>query len=74
MPSTRVTSHGISLLRRTAWFSALLTLALLVAPVMAFAPLPILFTVAFTIAVNHPGLQAQRSGEAHAQNVLSVWR
>lgn len=71
-----VTEHDASLLRpNLLWFNALLTVALLVALVMGLAPLPILFMVAFAIAVsvNYPGLQAQKERtEAHAANVLPV--
>lgn len=57
------------------WFNALLTAALLVALVMAVMPLPILFMIAYAIAVsvNYPGLQQQKERmAAHAENVLPV--
>ena len=57
------------------WFNALLTFALLVALVMAVMPLPVLFMIAYAIAVsvNYPGLQNQKERmAAHAENVLPV--
>ncbi len=71
-----VVEHDASLLRpNLLWFNALLTIALLVALVMAVMPLPILFMIAYAIAVsvNYPGLQQQKERmAAHAENVLPV--
>ena len=71
-----VVEHDASLLRpKLLWFNALLTIALLVALVMAVMPLPILFMIAYAIAVsvNYPGLQQQKERmAAHAENVLPV--
>ncbi|WP_026363051.1 CitMHS family transporter [Methylopila sp. M107] len=68
--------RDMSLVRpKLLWFNALLTIALLVTLIMGLAPLPILFMVAFAIAitVNYPGLQqAKERTEAHAPNVLPV--
>jgi len=72
----QVTEHDSSLLRpHLLWFNFLLTLVLLVALVAAVMPLPVLFMIAFAIAitVNYPGLQAQKERTtAHAENVLPV--
>ncbi len=69
-------AHDRSLLRpHLLWFNFLLTLALLAALVAAVMPLPVLFMIAFAIAitVNYPGLQAQKERTtAHAENVLPV--
>lgn len=57
------------------WFNTLLTFGLLVALVMAVMPLPVLFMIAYAIAVsvNYPGLQQQKERmAAHAENVLPV--
>ena len=65
-----------SLLRpKLLWFNALLTVALLVVLVWGVMPLPVLFMIAFAIAVtvNYPGLQPLKERvEAHAPNVLPV--
>lgn len=56
-------------------FNALLTLALLVALVLGVLPLPVLFMVAFAIAllVNFPKVADQRERvAAHAKNVIAV--
>jgi CitMHS family citrate transporter len=56
-------------------FNALLTLALLVALVLGVLPLPVLFMVAFAIAllVNYPKVADQRERvAAHAKNVIAV--
>ena len=56
-------------------FNALLTLALLVALVAGVLPLPVLFMVAFAIAllVNFPRIADQRERiAAHARNVMAV--
>jgi len=55
--------------------NAILTVALLVALIMAVLPLPVLFMIGFAIAVmlNYPGIEEQKSLIArHAGNVLSV--
>lgn len=60
---------------RLFWFNAGLTAALLVALVTGLMPLPILFMLAFAIAmgVNYPSLPEQRDRlAAHAGNALAV--
>lgn len=60
---------------RLFWFNAALTAALLVALVTGLMPLPILFMLAFAIAmgVNYPSLAEQRDRlAAHAGNALAV--
>lgn len=60
---------------RLRWFNALLTAALLVCLVASVLPLPVLFMVAFAIAliVNYPQLPEQRARvSAHAANVIAV--
>ena len=60
---------------RLLWVNAGLTLALMVSLVMGVLPLPVLFMVAFAIAliINYPNLAEQRRRVAqHAGNVLSV--
>lgn len=57
------------------WFNALLTVGLLVGLVIGILPLPVLFMLAFAIAVvvNYPQLPEQRARiVAHAGNVISV--
>ena len=57
------------------WVNALLTAGLLVALVMAVLPLPVLFMIAFAIAItiNYPSLAAQKERlHAHAGNILAV--
>lgn len=57
------------------WVNLLLTAALMVALVVGVLPLPVLFMLAFAIAmmINFPGLNAQRERlEAHAGNALAV--
>jgi citrate-Mg2+:H+ or citrate-Ca2+:H+ symporter, CitMHS family len=57
------------------WFNLLLTGALLVALVLELMPLPVLFVIAFTIAllVNHPGWEAQQALlERHGRSVVLV--
>jgi len=56
-------------------FNALLTLSLLVALVLGVLPLPVLFMVAFAIAlvINFPKVSEQRERvAAHAKNVIAV--
>ena len=56
-------------------FNALLTLALLVALVLGVLPLPVLFMVAFAVAlvINFPKVSEQRERiAAHAKNVIAV--
>ena len=56
-------------------FNALLTVALLVALVLGVLPLPVLFMVAFAIAlvINFPKVSEQRERvAAHAKNVIAV--
>lgn len=60
---------------RLFWFNATLTAALLVALVTGLMPLPVLFMLAFAIAmgVNYPSLGEQRERlAAHAGNALAV--
>ncbi len=60
---------------RLLWVNAGLTLALMVSLVMGVLPLPVLFMIAFAIAliINYPNLAEQRRRVAqHAGNVLSV--
>ena len=57
------------------WVNALLTAALLAALVAGLMPLPVLFMIAFAIAIliNYPGIAQQRERiGAHAGNVLAV--
>jgi CitMHS family citrate-Mg2+:H+ or citrate-Ca2+:H+ symporter len=57
------------------WFNGLLTLALMVALIMGLLPLPVLFMVAFSIAmiVNYPNLDMQKDRiAAHSGSVLAV--
>lgn len=57
------------------WFNFLLTLALMGALIMGMLPLPVLFMLAFAVAltVNFPTLEAQRERvAAHAANALAV--
>jgi CitMHS family citrate-Mg2+:H+ or citrate-Ca2+:H+ symporter len=57
------------------WINALLTLALMVCLVVGVLPLPVLFMIAFSIAlvINYPDLAEQRRRVAnHAGNVLAV--
>lgn len=60
---------------RLFWFNLVLTIALLVALVMGALPLPVLFMLAFAVAmcVNYPSLAEQRDRMAeHAPNALAV--
>lgn len=60
---------------RLFWFNAALTAGLLAALIGGVLPLPILFMLAFAIAmrVNYPGLAEQRDRlAAHAPNALAV--
>jgi citrate-Mg2+:H+ or citrate-Ca2+:H+ symporter, CitMHS family len=57
------------------WFNVILTIILLVALIMAWLPLPILFMLAFAIAllVNYPHLKDQQERlSSHASNVVLV--
>jgi len=57
------------------WSNLLLTAVLLVALVLELMPLPVLFVIAFTIAllVNHPGWEAQQALlERHGRSVVLV--
>lgn len=57
------------------WFNVILTIVLLVALIMAWLPLPILFMLAFAIAllVNYPHLKDQQERlSSHAINVVLV--
>lgn len=60
---------------RLLWFNLLLTAALMTALIMGALPLPILFMLAFAVAlsVNYPSLDQQRERIAsHAGNALAV--
>ncbi|TSH93100.1 CitMHS family transporter [Verticiella sediminum] len=60
---------------RLLWVNAALTLALMVGLILGVLPLPVLFMIAFAIAlvINYPDLAEQRRRVAHhAGNVLSV--
>lgn len=60
---------------RLRWFNALLTVALIVGLIVNLLPLPVLFMVAFAIAIvaNYPQLPEQRARiAAHAGNVIAV--
>ncbi|MBB4154400.1 CitMHS family citrate-Mg2+:H+ or citrate-Ca2+:H+ symporter [Sphingomonas jinjuensis] len=68
-------SHVEARRPRLFWFNAALTAALLVALVAGLMPLPVLFMLAFAIAmgVNYPSLAEQRERlAAHAGNALAV--
>ncbi len=57
------------------WVNAALTLALMVALVAGALPLPVLFMIAFSLAlvINYPNLAEQRERiAAHSKNVLAV--
>ncbi|MEO8334085.1 MAG: CitMHS family transporter [bacterium] len=57
------------------WVNALLTLVLLVALVKTVLPLPVLFMIAFAIAItiNYPSIAQQKARlHAHAGNILAV--
>jgi CitMHS family citrate-Mg2+:H+ or citrate-Ca2+:H+ symporter len=57
------------------WFNLMLTILLLVALVMAWLPMPVLFIVAFVIAllVNYPKLEEQQERlSSHASSVVMV--
>lgn len=57
------------------WLNAALTALLMTALVLALAPLPVLFMVAFSIAliINYPSLDVQRDRIAeHGKNVIAV--
>lgn len=60
---------------RLLWANAVLTIGLLAALFTALLPLPVLFMIAFSIAivVNYPNVKEQRARiAAHAANVISV--
>lgn len=68
-------SHVEARRPRLFWFNAALTAGLLVALVMGLMPLPVLFMLAFAVAmcVNYPSLAEQRDRlAAHAPNALAV--
>ncbi len=57
------------------WFNALLTIALIVALVLGILPLPVLFVIAFSLAllINYPNLDIQKKVlGAHADSVVIV--
>jgi citrate-Mg2+:H+ or citrate-Ca2+:H+ symporter, CitMHS family len=70
------TAEGASLKRpRLIWFNLLLTCTLMVGLIMGLLPLPILFMLAFAIAllVNYPQMQDQKERiSAHAGNALAT--
>lgn len=60
---------------RLIWFNLLLTVVLMVCLIMSLLPLPILFMLAFAIAllVNYPKMEAQKERiSAHAGNALAT--
>lgn len=68
---------AVSALRRPKllWVNALLTAALMTCLILGVLPLPILFMVAFAIAmvINYPNLEEQRRRIAeHSKNVIAV--
>ncbi|MEX2764982.1 SLC13 family permease, partial [Pseudomonas aeruginosa] len=68
-------SHVEARRPRLFWFNLLLTIGLLVAMIAAAMPLPVLFMLAFAVAmsVNYPNLSQQRERlAAHAPNALAV--
>ncbi|MDH4746206.1 citrate:proton symporter [Sphingomonas sp. CBMAI 2297] len=68
-------SHVEARRPRLFWFNLLLTIGLLVALIAAVMPLPVLFMLAFAVAmsVNYPNLSQQRERlAAHAPNALAV--
>lgn len=70
-----VDSHLEARRPKMLWFNFLLTLALMGALIMGMLPLPVLFMLAFAVAltVNFPTLEAQRERvAAHAANALAV--
>ena len=75
-PEPEPASADVSLRRpHLLWVNAALTTALLAALVAALLPLPVLFMIAFAIAlvINYPTLAEQKARlNAHAGNVLSV--
>lgn len=71
------TDDDVARLRRPKllWVNAALTLALMVALVAGALPLPVLFMIAFSLAlvINYPNLAEQRERiAAHSKNVLAV--
>ena len=57
------------------WVNALLTLVLMVALIVGLLPLPVLFMIAFAIAItiNYPSIAEQKARlHAHAGNILAV--
>ncbi|WP_432774721.1 citrate:proton symporter [Brevibacillus gelatini] len=70
------TSDAISIKRpRLIWFNLLLTVALMLGLITSFLPLPILFMIAFAIAllVNYPKMGDQKERlAAHAGNALAT--
>ena len=57
------------------WFNGALTLLLMISLIMSVLPLPVLFMIAFSIAmiINYPNMQDQKDRvAAHAGSVLSV--
>ena len=74
MPPDEVTDEDVRR-PKLRWINALLTVALMVALVIGVLPLPVLFMIAFSIAllINYPDLAEQRRRLAnHAGNVLAV--
>ena len=66
---------GVHKRPKLLWINFLLTATLLVCLILEVMPLPVLFTVAFAIAVmiNYPNLEQQKERIAsHAGNVLAV--
>ena len=60
---------------RLLWFNAILTVALMATLIAGLLPMPVLFMIAFGIAmiVNYPCIQEQKKRiGAHAENILAV--
>lgn len=76
LESAMMAAPDATLLRpRLLWLNILITVALLAALVAGVLPLPVLFLVAYAVAltVNFPTLEQQRARlEAHAPNALAV--
>ncbi|MBZ9645714.1 CitMHS family transporter [Streptomyces sp. PSKA30] len=74
-PGTPLVARSAHLPRLLTGFNAVLTVTLIVALVMELMPLPVLFALAFALAllVNHPTWEAQQALlEKHAKSVVLV--
>ncbi len=82
LPDDHVTQDDISVSQfpearrpKLLWINAILTMVLMTALVAGLLPMPVLFMIAFSIAmiINYPCLQQQKERiAAHAGNVLAV--